>query len=180
MLRWTLTTVCMLLATWPGQDQPGVSKQTATSQPTTQPAAAPTRRPVQAEILKKLIQEQQRRAPIEPVDPGGPRGATIARSARQEDPEGNPLLVDGTVVVERPARLVYEDGRPKLVLTLEGSSRQRSMELLRNQLLAAMEHESTAGFSEFVITGEVTRYQGENYILLRKLLRRVDNGNLGP
>ncbi len=90
------------------------------------------------------------------------------------------MLLDQSMIFDRPARLVVENGRPMLVLTLEGSNRPRRLQLLRNQMLEAMERESQAGFREFTVTVEVTRYQGENYALIRKLLRRVDNGNLGP
>ena len=77
------------------------------------------------------------------------------------DGDGATLLADGTGLVERPGRLIWEKGKPVFVFIMqEGGSRLQSMELLPNQLLEALEQEAERGISEFVISARVTRYKG--------------------
>ncbi len=176
MLRVLIVSACLVLVMGQTQNPPRATPTPADTQPTTRPAPTNTvlRRPAQAEMLKGLLQRGQRPTPIRPEEPGGtatPAGTTA----------GEGLLLEGTFLVERPARLVQADGRAKLVFQTEGQpSGPRTMELIPNQLLEAMERESTAGFAEFIVTAEVTRYKGANYLLLRKILRRVEHGNLEP
>ncbi len=148
----------------------------------TQPAARPgenaagVRRPQQADVLRDLLLQQGRTRPVparaaETVTAGGPRLG----------PDGQPLLLEGTFLIERPGRLVYDGGRPRFEFLLDdGATAPRILELLPSQLLETMEQEARQGFSEFVISAEVTQYQGANYLMLRKVLRRVSNGNIGP
>ncbi len=85
------------------------------------------------------------------------------------------------MLVERRGRLIHEDGRAKFVLYADATSQvPRTLEVIPNQLLEAMEREGRAGFNDFIVTAEVTRYKDRNYLILRKILRRVDHGNLGP
>jgi hypothetical protein len=130
------------------------------------------RPPSQADILRKLLARDERATPILPQDPQKP-GTTL-------DVEGLPLLLEGTFITERPGRLVHEDGRARFIFYPEGGRISRSLEILQCQLLEMMEREADAGFSEFVVSGEVTRYRDRNYLLLRKILRRAGHGNLSP
>lgn len=178
MLSWILTTLCVVLLAGPSQDKP----QSADTQPATRPAdgSGTLRKPAQAEILKNLLGRDERPTPIRPQDPatrvGGSPTPTGGATA-----DGRSLLLEGTFLVERPGRLVHEDGHAKLVLSpdVEGKG-PRTIEILPNQLLEAMEREADAGFSEFIVSAEVTRYKGVNYLILRKILRRVEHGNLSP
>ena len=127
------------------------------------------------EILRNLLDQEDRPAPIQPQS--GPAPATEAALGS----DGQPLLVEGTSLVERPGRLVHEDDKSKFVFNIGGSDQKtRKMEILENQLLETMEQEAEAGFAEFIISAQVTRYRGQNYLLLRKVLRRVSHGNLSP
>ena len=149
------------------------------TQPSTQPAGTALRNPEQIEILKGLIRGQDRAVPVRPQPTHKPDHQTPASQAT--DAEGHPLLLEGAFLSERPGRLVHEDGRAQFVCYVDGSGQApRALEILSSQLLEAMERETEAGFSEFIVSGEVTRYHGRNYLLLRKILRRVDNGNLEP
>ena len=182
MLPWMLATVCALLLTGPSQETPQSETKAASTQPVTQPTEGSTtlRKPAQAEILKNLLGRDERPTPIRPQQPAtqpGPRGTPSAGVAA----DGRPLLLEGTFLVERPGRLVHEDGHAKLVLNPEaGGKGPRTIEILPNQLLEAMEHEAGAGFTDFIVSAEVTRYKGTNYLILRKILRRVGHGNLSP
>ncbi|MEW6252003.1 MAG: hypothetical protein AB1716_15285 [Planctomycetota bacterium] len=179
MLSWIFSAASILVLASPVQEQP--RQEPAQKQPATQSAPGPTTRHApQHEILRKLIQQRERRTPIAPVSPEQ-TGSGGRQAERQTDSEGHPLLIDGAVLVERPGRLVYEGGRPVFILHLEGADgRTRKLELLKNQMLEAMEREAKAGFTEFILSGEITRYDGANYLLIRKLLRRMDDDNVRP
>jgi hypothetical protein len=149
-----------------------------TSQPESQPAERRTtlRKPAQADILKDLLEQQEMR-----VLPVQPRTFGESAQAAGVGEDGQPLLIEGTSLVERPGRFVRETGASKLVFHVEGASQiPREMEVLENQFLETMEREAEAGFSDFIISGRVTRYRGRNYVLLTKVLRRTSHGNLGP
>jgi hypothetical protein len=161
-----------------GQDkgaEPPATKP-AESQPATQPADSSLRRPQQVEVLKGLLGRQDRAAPVRPEpQKRGPESAPSAGA------DGQGLLLEGAFLSERSGRLVHEGGRAKFVFNVDGAGQSpRSIDILENQLLEAMEREAESGFGDFIISAEVTRYQGRNFLLLRKILRRVDHGNLGP
>jgi len=174
MVRWTFVTLLTVLLAGPAEDQRTPTSQPAESQPTSRPAGSTTlRRPAQADVLRNLIGEQDRPKPVAPVEPG--------KKEAKEGAAAGATLLEGTQLVERPGRLVHEDGRAKFLFTAEvGAAGPRSMAILESQLLETMEREAETGFPEFIISGEVTRYHGNNYLLLRKVLRRTSNGNLSP
>ncbi len=177
MLRWIMTTIVAGLLVLQPQQKPAPEAKPADTQPASQPADAnPTlRKPSQAEILKNLLSRKDRAVPVRPIPSGS------GRSKPTVGPDGQPLLLEGTFLVERPGRLIHENGRPSFVFQGDGeSTATRSMVILESQLLETMEREAEAGYSEFIVSGEVTRYNGRNYLLLKKVLRRVANGNLGP
>ncbi|HUU98523.1 MAG TPA: hypothetical protein VM487_22545 [Phycisphaerae bacterium] len=157
------------------------TSQAATSQPASRPAGSRTtfRKPDQARVLEELLQRKEMPKPILPSYPQG-EGPVPSVGEADRRP-GEPLLLEGTVLVERPGRYVTADGRALFLFHADASSRKAErMEILANQYLEIMENEVRAGISEFVITAEVTSYRGQNYLLLRKVLRRVPNRNLSP
>jgi hypothetical protein len=141
---------------------------------TPQPAASQPgfRKPRQADELAPLLRQQEAR-PINPVVVGRGERVNLERDRQRG------LLADGVTVPDRAGRLLHEADRPMFEFATEDGSRHR-MELLRNSLLEAMEQELATGADEFIVSAEVTRYRGANYMLLRKVLRRVTNGNLSP
>jgi len=187
MVRWLLAmTVPVLMMA--GLDDGGKSTDppTDTQPAATQKASDPDeagstlRKPAQAEILRNLLQQQERRQPIRSQEPGADAESSPARAAGV-DAEGHPLLLEKTFLVERPGRLVHEGKVAKFVFRVGADSEAtRTMEILPNQLLETMEREAEAGFTAFIISAEVTRYRGRNYLLLRKVLRRVGSENLRP
>jgi hypothetical protein len=182
MLRPILVALCTAALVRQAERQPQPPEPSADTQAATRPADSTStlRRPVQADILRNLLGRDERPTPIRPLTRPATDGRSQAPSAGI-DAEGHPLLLEGTFLSERPGRLVHESGRPMFVFHVEGDDRPaRSIEIMENQLLEAMERETEAGFSEFIISGEVTRYKDRNYLLLRKILRRVGHGNLGP
>jgi hypothetical protein len=178
MLSWILTAFCAMCVAGQGEGPQQAPTQPAASQPSTQPAESGgiLRKPAQANILKGLLRQAERPAPIRPAESAAPKKGGVTKGA-----DGLPLLLEGTMLIERPARLIHEDGRAKLVLLTDADSQTpRILEVVPSQLLEALEREERAGFSEFIVSAEVTRYKDRNYLVLRKVLRRVGNGNVSP
>jgi hypothetical protein len=153
-------------------------QQAADAKPaTTQPAKreGTLRKPEQAQILEHLL-GQKDVVPLQPQTTPGRRPEQDAAG-----PGAQPLLLEGTLLVERPGRYVEQSGRAVFICRVDTEdSAPRKMPILENQLLETMEREAQAGFSEFIVSAEVTRYRGKNYLLLKKVLRRASHGNLSP
>ena len=179
-----LVTAAEVLPLAGDQQNPPTPRRPVASQPaTTQPTSAPRtlRKPQQADIIENLLRERERSSLIVPQEPQAAGEQGLAASRPSADSAALGLLSDGTALVERPGRFAIEEGRPRFVFYAEGDEpKLRTMEALPNQLLEAVEREEGAGRSEFVISAEVTLYKGSNYLLLRKVVRRVNHGNLAP
>ena len=176
MLRLVLALACTVLVFGqPGDDPP--ADPPPDSQPT-EDAPSALRDPTQADILKNLLNRRERPTPIRATkDASGPAGL----DPRAIDDQGNPLLLEGTFLVERPGRLAYEQDQPVFVFRLDsGDAATRTIQINPSQLLETIEREAQAGFEEFIISGEVVRYRGRNFLNIKKLLRRVKHGNLSP
>jgi hypothetical protein len=94
-----------------------------------------------------------------------------------------PRLPDGYILADRTGRLVRQD--EWWVFSFVGDNNPTEspdppMRLLPNQMLerAVRETEGAGQRVEFIVSGEVTDFMGENYLLLRKLLRKRELGNL--
>lgn len=169
----------LLLVQSTAQNPPAANPPRPAAAPAaTQPAQEPpktARRPVQAEILEALLRDREAQKPIQPVDPSAPAGqpGAVAESAN--------LLLEGSILVDRAGRLVRTRERAEFEFVGQtGDQALLPMIILESQYLEAMEREADAGAREFVITAEVTRYKGRNYLRLLKLTRRLENGNLAP
>ncbi|MBI5863833.1 MAG: hypothetical protein HZB38_04880 [Planctomycetes bacterium] len=156
------------------QDSP--TSRPATTQPGSSPAA-PT--PRDAEVLKELIREAER----QPL--AVPKGS--AESARPEGDRGtskskdDTALVDGQDIVERLGRFTKVLERVEFRVVLDGAKgRSATLELLPNSWLEQIEREVASGDSQAIVTGEVTRYHGRYFLLVRNYRRQVDRGNLSP
>lgn len=180
MVRTMLAALLAVSLTAAAQQDQDDRAQPPASQPASKPAvrSAP-RNPTQARILEELLRgtEPRQAKPILPVTSG--EGGKPAVEA----PNGNSsLLLEGTVLIERPGRLVRLGDRVEF--HFKGGSpaenAAEAMEFNKNGLLEAMEAEAAAGVEEFIISAEVTRYRGSNYLLLRKYRRQIAHGNLSP
>lgn len=179
MLRCAATSVLSVLLLAALQEAPTPPpEEKKLEPPTSQPAPRPgaLRKPEQAKMLEDLLRKKDRPEPVRPrASYNRPDGKTGL------GPDGLPLMLDGTHIPECRGRLIHEDGRAKLVLQLPSDDgATRTITLLENQLLETMERQAEAGFREFIVAGEITRYEGTNYLYLLKLLRRTSHGNLGP
>ncbi|HMQ16851.1 MAG TPA: hypothetical protein PKC49_12845 [Phycisphaerae bacterium] len=129
------------------------------------------RKPAQAAGMDALLRRQEAR-PIMPTRSAAPAG-------RDEGSEGG-LWPDGALLIDRSGRAIRTGDRFEFEFSVEGETTPRRLLLLPNQLLELLEDEHDRGAAEFVISAQVTRHRGVNYLLLQKVLRRVNNGNLGP
>lgn len=104
------------------------------------------------------------------------------RAERQPPISGGSVLLDGTLVVRRPGRLVHSVNRIAFEFEEEVPSCQKTVVLLPNQSLEVMTHAAEQGMSGlvFVVSGEMTQYSGENFLLVRGVSRQLQLGNLRP
>lgn len=91
-------------------------------------------------------------------------------------PSGDPRapMPEGSILVDRTGRLTRRDGVPYFVL--EGDASARPIRLLPNRMLEAMvrQVDETQRDSAFVISGQLTEYFGENYLLVTFAAQRAD------
>jgi hypothetical protein len=157
----------------------------ASATPAEPQEAAPeeVRTPPQVSVDDVLREFQQDRPRAEPLLPASDLDAAYDKPGTGERDGSVLRLPDGYFLVDRTGRLAQEgewwvfkfvsDNNP-------ASAPNPPMRLLPNQMLERMIRESQgAGRGvEFIISGEVTDFMGENYVLLRKLMRKRDLGNL--
>jgi hypothetical protein len=89
-------------------------------------------------------------------------------------------MLDGSPVVNRVGRLVRQGSWWTFVSDSDRPDHSEPpLRLLPNQGLERMLQESQRGNrAVFLVSGEVTLFEGENYLLTRITSRRVDTGNL--
>jgi len=155
------------------------SATTRPGTPKTQDAASAVEAPgmpTAEEVIEAFEQNRPPNTAVQPVD-------TIADVATRPGSDSKRLRArypDGYLLIDRPGRLSRD--ADWWVLTLESDSKgfqEPPMRLLPNRMLerAVYELEGSPNLV-FIVSGEVTDYNSENYLLLRKLLRRQDLGNL--
>jgi len=109
----------------------------------------------------------------EPAPPTA-RGSDDALSAKLVLPEGIPI-------VSRPGRLVWQDGWWMFRFESDHPDHpELPLKVLPNQSLELMVSATKHGPTGlvFLVFGEVTAFKGQNYLLTRKAMRRIDAGNL--
>lgn len=172
-LNLGLQVVICLLQAQSHADPPPASQPGGAEPPTTTSSApsTATRKPEQARILEQLIRDAERPRPIIPdATPGKAPGKATNGS----------LLLEGTMIVERAGRLIRAGDQLLLETRLEDQDPPRKLPLVPNAWLESMEGEAAAGNLDFIVTAEVTRYRGQNYLIVRKARRQVAHGNLSP
>ena len=164
------------------EEPKGAQPERAATQPESSSAVdAPVRTPPRVspeEVLRAFQMDRPTRVPIAPSEGTG----VTATDAEPSLPRTSRRLPDGFFLVDRVGRVV-KDG-DWYVFVFEGYSEshpETPIKLLPNQLLERMvlETEAGTGSTVFIVSGEVTEFRSENYLLLRKLLRRRSLGNLG-
>lgn len=132
-----------------------------------------------------LRQFERDRPKARPLLPGSRPGTNVVRDTIvDDDPRRTPArLPEGYFLVDRAGRVTKEG--PWFVFNFTGDNNPGAtpdppMRLLPNRMLERMIRESKGSTSsvEFIVSGEVTDFMGENHLLLRKLLRKRSVGNL--
>lgn len=125
-----------------------------------------------AEAVLAAMQQQAPAAPVIPVPPRTARGSSAATRT---------LIPDGAPLVRRPGRIVYDGQWWTFNFESDGPNHpEPPMKLLVNRTVELMLHDSRRGEDGlvFLVSGEVTAFQGDNYLLPRAAMRRTDAGNL--
>ena len=133
----------------------------------------------------EIIREFQKERPTAvPVLPTGEEDELHLRSEDDEEQNGRksrPLLPDGCMIFDRAGRIAQEGDDWLFIFESDNESyAEPPMQLLPNQTLERMVRESQGGLASvvFIVSGEITEFRGENYLLPRKVLRRRELGNL--
>jgi len=163
----------------PDEPSPQVEPLAELAEPATEEDLAPAEMSAE-DILREFQKERPTAEPLLPQEtvetevappPSGSTGGSAIR------------MPDGFFLVDRTGRLV-QDG-PWWTIAFVGDNNPESapdppLKLLPNQMLerAVREVQGGAVGVQFVVSGEVTDFMGENYLLLRKLMRKRDMGNL--
>ena len=90
-------------------------------------------------------------------------------------------MLDGSPVVNRPGRLVREGSWWTLAFeSNRPDAAEPPIRLLPNQVLELKVRTSQRGSIGlvFIVSGEATLHDGENYLMTRSVTRRLDLGNL--
>ena len=147
------------------------------------PAKDDGRTPPQVSAEDVLREFQKDRPKAQPLLPKAAEGAPAAPEGGAAAGGVRPRWPDGYMLVDRTGRLTRE-GPWWLISFVADNNPDNAPEpplrVLPNQMLERMVRESEEGTKsvDFVVSGEVTYFMGENYLLVRKLLRWRDMGNL--
>lgn len=159
-----------------------------TADPQSHPATdGGAREPTAEEILKLLLAQPTRRSVALPqltqVIPGQEGGtATAVAESRPETPGmASNLLPERGLIVDRLGRIVPGEKWWTLVFENRGQqAAEKPIRLLPSRLLESAISLSRGGAQTavFIVSGEVTTYEGNNYLLLRKVVLRRQAGNI--
>lgn len=180
MFRFVLATLIAGTCVMDPPQEDTATAEAGQSQPASQPAGQTVspRNPTQARILQELLRDAEQTHPRPILSDPGPEGDSLTGVGDEQ----TSLLPDGYPLVERQGRLVRSGERVKFHFTSGSPAGEAPdvMEFNKNRWLEAMEAEAEAGVTEFIISAEVTRYRGRNYLNLLKYRRQVTHGNLSP
>ena len=170
-----------------GVVKPVLPNSPATSPATNAPAAEATTRPAAAEpdpyasaadVAKELLKGSPDKPIIAPIIDNGRRGEGTASVA----PAKRPIRIGASrVIVHRLGRLTRSScpGWYAIGFVSDNTMQEPPMRVLPNLNLEQIEAASGAGKAAgavFYITGDVERYRGVDYILLRNVIRQRDMG----
>lgn len=168
----------------PGENESAVSKESsdrrsgpASVDPNAANTAAQrTLADASAEDVLSIMKEQR---PAQQSIPSEPNLLTLPLAYRATN--AGPLVPEGAAIVNRPGRLVRQGDWWTFAFESDHADHpEPPLKLLPNQSLELMVEAATHSSTGlvFFVSGEVTAFEGENYILPRMAMRRIDAGNL--
>ncbi len=166
----------------PGKTSPEAESQRASDGVETKQASDDPPSVSVDDVLGEFQNDRPRAQPVLPRD----RQDELILGGDQQDKKHGKSRVrhpDGFFLVDRTGRLTQDGGWWIFNFVSDNNPDQipdPPMKLLPNQMLERMvrESEGAARTVDFIVSGEVTDFMGENYLLLRKLMRKRDSGNL--
>lgn len=152
-------------------------KQTQAPKPSDESEVRTPQAPTAEDIINAFQEERPR---VLPLLPSGRPDETVVRRTG-DAPKARPRLPDGYILADRTGRISKINDR--WVFTFESDNESHPeppITLLECQTLERMVRESRGGIEPvvFILTGEITDFRGENYLLPRMALRKRDMGNL--
>ncbi|MCA9243226.1 MAG: hypothetical protein KDA32_04665 [Phycisphaerales bacterium] len=127
----------------------------------------------QERVLQGLLRDQSRRPILR-------RDASTGQEIQTAQEGDKTLLLEGQMLVMRQGRLEVLSDRAEFHFLDAAEAGLEVIELLPNQTREFMERLFSSGVADFIVTGEVQRYRGKNYLLVRKADPFRGNGNLAP
>lgn len=140
-------------------------------------APSPPRVPPDATAEDVLVAMQS----LQPKEAILPLGATTSdeKSRSQSAGYSGSFMSEGSPLMNRVGRLVRQGSWWTLVSDSDRPEQpEPPLRLLPNQGVELMVRESQHGGGVFIVSGEVTSFEGENHLLTRIATSRVDTGNL--
>ncbi len=167
------------------QQQPAQpsDQSTDTEQTKTEDAVQTPRNVPVEDILKEFEKERPKARPVLPSQTGDESTGELVTKTDDVRSHSQLRLPDGYFLVDRTGRLRKEGDWWVFVFVSDNNPDQSPdppMKLLPNRMLERMVRETQNGTvdADFIVSGEVTDFLGENYLLLRKLMRKRNQGNL--
>lgn len=161
----------------PPDAPPEESARTSVKEPTTDPTSRTIGDASVEDVLDMLEKQKPRRRVLPVTDsPGG----EMNRMPRRVVPWAP--IPDGSPISRRPGRVVREGDWWTFVYESDTPDRpEPPMKLLPNlsveRMVSSVTDEGEAGLV-FLVSGEVTAFLGENYLLTHAAIRRAETGNL--
>ena len=170
-------------------EQPDAAGEPAEPVPSAVDAASPPSTGLDAapEDVLKLLQAQ--RPAQEAVRLGGPSSASAHKGDSSIASTGGGLIADGSPLVERAGRVIRRGNWWTFVFESDHPDHpEPPMKLLPSKSLELIVQTVERGTHPgqgptpglvFIISGQVSVFENENYLLPRVVRRRIDSGNLG-
>ena len=163
---------------------PLAAQTTPPPRPATQPTTRPGARTAEEMLGQMLKPASEQPRPLQPIPDPGPQNRTDAATIHTVAPGATtrPLLPEGAFIIDRVARLTRHGVGmlPELLFDADGRTMaDPPMIVLPNRALGDLERfvENSRTDPRLWVSGEVTQYNGRNYILLQRWSQVNDNAH---
>lgn len=193
-LAWISVALLATAAAFAQQPPTAPSPTAPTTRPTSSPTSAPTTAPLsRAEqmqaaedaenLLDRLLSAKPGTArPLEALSPEEANAEYMRRPGVEPSTPSTPLKREGDIISQRSGRLFKAaDGRTEFHFESDRTTLgDPPMTIVPNQNLMRMEdaNKKSGRDLRFRVTGSITRYRGENYLLIEKVDVQPDQEGL--
>jgi hypothetical protein len=151
-------------------------QQTRPAEPVTEAEVRTQPTPTSEDIINEFLKKRPEAIPILPT--GQPDETVVRQSDSGSDVHAR--LPDGHILSDRAGRISKIGERWMFSFESDNvSNPEPPITMLECRILEQMVRESRGGTEPviFIVTGEITDFRGENYLLPRMALRKRDLGN---